>query len=238
MCEPCHSIVQYPDHDDDDRSSGTPTEQRVSKMKLGEWLRKIGQWLHLSKMGEGHTEAVQKMSHQSELFLPAAQLYLPTPTLYEVNWWERTLHIDGAFRGGFNGIGRNGLARYSAENMAARRGVNQLLEQEAKKAAQQYANAVSIGSMTALRRFLTTSMEKSVMPWRYIELFKEMLNAAGQNKFLQKIGSLTMRRGRIETRNAKNATKVMMWFTRKREFLIPEWADDKRLWVPNKSVME
>jgi len=222
MCEPCHSIVQYPDHDDDDRSSGTPTEQRISK--LGQWLRKFGQWLHLSKMGNGHSEAVAKTSLQTELFLP-------TPTLYEVNWWERKMHIDGAFRGGFNRIGRNAMARQS-EWSDQYKEVREMLRKEAFDAAQHYANAVSIGNMTTFRRFLTVSLQKSDQPTKYVEHFTLMLNRTGRDSLCQRIKEFTMRCGRVSKTNVDRVTKLLLGFTRKRELLISEWADDKSLWVP------
>jgi len=231
MCEPCHSIVQYPDHDDDDRSSGTPTEQRISK--LGQWLRKFGQWLHLSKMGNGHSEAVAKTSLQAELFIP-------TPTLYEVNWWERKMHIDGAFRGGFNNIGRNALgSQYQPNEWSEHsRELREMVRKEAFDAAQHYANAVSIGNMTTFRRFLTTSLQKSDQPSKYVSHFQFMLNRDGRDLFLKKVAEFTMRCGRVSKVNVDRMTKLILGFTRKRELLIPEWADDKSLWVPPKPCLE
>jgi hypothetical protein len=228
MCEPCHSIVQYPDHDGDDRSSGTPTEQRISK--LGQWLRKFGQWLHLSKMGNGHSEAVAKTSFQTELFIP-------TPTLYEVNWWERKMHIDGAFRGGFNRIGRNALTQYS-EWSNEHKETREMLRKEAFEAAQHYANAVSIGNMTTFRRFLATSLQKSDDPVKYVQNFEQMLNRSGRDNFTRRVKEFTMRCGRVSKTNVDRVTKLLLGFTRKRELLIPEWADDKSLWVPPKPCLE
>jgi len=67
-------------------------------------------------MGSGHSEAIKTTRLEMELFLP-------TPTYYEVDWWKRQVHLDGAFRSSYMHLGRNALAQYSAENMAARRGV-------------------------------------------------------------------------------------------------------------------
>jgi hypothetical protein len=228
MCEPCHSIVQYPDHDDDDRSSGTPTEQRISK--LGKWLRKFGQWLHLSKMGNGHSEAVAKTSLQTELFLP-------TPTLYEVNWWEREIHIDGSFRGGFNGIGRNALIRHS-EWSDQHKILRETLRKEAFEAAQKYANAVSIGDMTTFRRFFTTSMQKTDEPIKYVLHFQLMLNRIGRELLAKRLKEFTIQCGRVNKTNVDRVTKLLLGFTRKRELLTSEWADNKSLWVPSKPCLE
>lgn len=226
MCEPAHSIVQYPDGDDDDRSTGTPLEQRIAGW--GDWLRRIGRWLHLSKMGKGHTEAIQTTSLSAELFIP-------NPTYYEVNWWERTLHLDGAFRGGFNQIGRNALEHHALmHSTEAERTKWHKTQEEAKQAAQQYANVVSVGNMTTFRRFFTTSIAKSAMPRKYVLHFELMLNKAGRDLLAKKLKMF----GRVGKTNIERVTKTLLWFTRKRELLIPEWADDKRLWVPVKPCWE
>jgi hypothetical protein len=227
MCEPCHSIVQYPDHDDDDRSSGVPTEQRISK--LGKWLRKFGQWLHLSKMGNGHSEAVAKTSLQTELFLPV-------PTLYEVNWWQREIHIDGSFRGGFNRIGRNALSLYGRSEQ--HKSLHKMLQNEAFEAAQKYAMAVSIGSITTFRRFFATSMQKTDEPIRYVLRFESMLNRVGRELLTKRLKEFTMQCGRVNKTNVDRMTKLLLGFTRKRELLTSEWADDKSLWVPSKPCLE
>jgi hypothetical protein len=225
MCEPCHSIIQYSDFDDDERSSGVPTEQRLSN-NLGTWLRKIGRWLHLSKMGSGHSEAIQKTSLQNELFLP-------TPTFYEVNWWERKMHIDGVFRSSFSRLWQN----TSNERYA----LIDALREESKEAAQQYANAVSIGNLTTLRRFLKSSIQKSTMPIKYLLHFELMLNSQGRDLLNRKARSFGFYRktghnvGNAEV-SVEQMIKLLMGFTRKRELLRPEWADDGRLWVPDKSI--
>ena len=179
MCEPKHSIVQYPDNNDDDQSSGMPTEQRISGW--GEWLRKIGRWLHLSKMGNGHSEAIKATGLVGDVKFSREELFLPKPTYYEVEWWERKLLLDGPFRGSFERIGRNALDRsYMAFDERAAE-LRRALQQESKDAAQQYANAVSIGNMTTFRRFFTTSIAKSAEPRKYALHFELMLNAANLN---------------------------------------------------------
>jgi hypothetical protein len=224
MCEPCHSIVQYPNNDDDDRSSGTPVEQHVSR--IGEWFRKIGRWLHLSKMGNGHSEAIKIAKFETEL-------WLPTPTYYEVDWWRRYVHLDGGFRSYFGRIGRNALDMYSAENLAANRNLRAVLQEEALDAAKQYANACSIGNMTTFRRFLTASLQKTQTPLKYVQRFELMLTRAGRDLLAKKMKHFQLTRC-VSTEAVGRLTKGLLWFTRKRELLIPEWADDKGLWVPEK----
>jgi hypothetical protein len=230
MCEPKHSIVQYPDDDGDDQSSGTPTAVRISGW--GEWLRKIGQWLHLSKMGKGHSEAIKTTSIEAELFLPK-------PTYYEVEWWQRRLLLDGPFRGTFKRTGHNALEHHIAMHTSdAARTSWYRLQDEAKQAAQQYANAVSIGNMTTFRRFLTTSLQKTEEPTKYVLHFELMLNRVGRDQLARRLKEFTMRCGRVSKTNVDRITKLLLGFTRKRELLIPEWADDKGLWVPSKPCWE
>ncbi|MFA5766870.1 MAG: hypothetical protein WC919_03025 [Candidatus Paceibacterota bacterium] len=229
MCEPKHSIIQYPDDDGDDQSSGTPTAVRISGW--GEWLRKIGQWLHLSKMGKGHSEAIKTTSLEAEL-------YLPSPTYYEVEWWRRRLLLDGPFRGTFKRTGHNALETYADQYGQERMAARQRAREQAMDAAQQYAQAVSIGNMTTFRRFLTTSLQKTDEPTKYVLHFELMLNRVGRDQLARRLKEFTMRCGRVSKTNVDRITKLLLGFTRKRELLIPEWADDKGLWVPPKPCWE
>lgn len=85
MCEPAHSIVQYPQDNDDSFHFGD-TESVLSK--LGNWTKKIGSWFHISKMGKGHSAAT--MHGMREL------RYLPAPVNYEGFWWHKgSFELDG-----------------------------------------------------------------------------------------------------------------------------------------------
>lgn len=87
MCEPAHSIVQYPP-DNDGTHFGTP-ETILSK--LGNWTKKIGRWFHISKMGKGHSAATMHGHRQL--------LYLPEPVNYEGFWWNKgSFELDGYSR--------------------------------------------------------------------------------------------------------------------------------------------
>jgi len=132
------------------------------------------------------------------------------------------------------------------------------IEEEKKlafEAAKEYAQAVSIGNLTALRRFLETSLRRSGIPSMYLERFAEgMLTKAGRDEYLQ-----AMRRvfGKMfslfQIESPQNAAysrygigsgsklvdagqrldaaiAITMGYTRKRKLLIPAWADDKNLW--------
>lgn len=75
MCEPMHSITQYPDQDDD----GNPTGSRVEAM-LGrpnvvvKFFKKLGSFFHLSRMGAGHSESVGQAIGGSSRYLPIAKV--------------------------------------------------------------------------------------------------------------------------------------------------------------------
>lgn len=217
MCEPAHSIVQFP-NDDDNRPGGSPaghfggtTETLLSKIK-GSVGKLIGRWFHISRMGRGHSECWEATS--------SACWLLPEPTKYEAEWWCRSFHLDGPC--------------YCPEWDRS----------EAIDSARQYANAVSIGSLTALRRFLETSLRltSSRYYWYYIDRFCDMLTKEGRNAFRMKIRrSLGMRstcfphvRRLMEDshEHLDKVVKTILGFTRKRELLVTEWADDTSLWVP------
>lgn len=213
MCEPTHSINQFPDHDND----GNPTASRIDAMPppLGTaddiWAatrRKIGSWFHFSVMGFGHSEAMATLS-------AAAWNYLPPVTRYEAMWWNRTVKLDGTY--------------YGPEFDRA----------YALDGAKQYAHTLSIGNLTKLRQFLTTSMKRSDRPYYYIEAFKQMLTARGRDEFqaklkrifkLKNLSSLFSLGDDIRN-NLDGTIKTVLGFTRKRLLLVPEWADDSTLWA-------
>jgi hypothetical protein len=214
MCEPHHSIVQFPDKDDNDNPTG-PAVEAIPQQAEG-WFawgrRKLGEWFHFSKMGFGHSEALGQLC-------PLARRILPPDTKYEASWWDRTVRRDGPY------YGRD----YDA--------------QPALDCAIQYARAVSIGNLALLRQFLDRSLRRSNRPWVYIDPFTRLLNLEGCNAFTRKLkrllgitslsalthmlGSVADNKDRLDT-----VIKVMLGFTRRRNWLVPEWADDRALWLP------
>lgn len=193
MCEPTHSIVQFPDQDD----KGDPIEAKIDALPSDGIMKKIGSWLHISHCAYGHSEALGRIS-------PMARLFLPRDTKYEAQWWDRSVHRDGSFHG----------PEY-----------NRVL---ALDAATCYANKVSIGTLGQVRQFLENSIRKSEMHKdayiaRYIN---NMLNRSGREAFLEKIKNLF---GVIDP--TKVVRDVILGWTRKRGFLVPEWADDPKLWI-------
>ena len=86
MCEPNHSINQYPS---DDEGTGAPNESRIAfgLRKLCDYIKKIKGWFHLSILGSGHSESEEWAYTQS--------IWLPPAIQYEVAWWNRQVCFDG-----------------------------------------------------------------------------------------------------------------------------------------------
>lgn len=215
MCEPAHSIVQYPAHDNDDDSpfGGQMDMGQKLKASLGEqvvqWGRRIKNWFHFSKLGSGHTDSIELSGKSS--------LILPEHTRYEGLWWDRRLIIDGPYRGA------------SVDRQAA------------LESADQYYHSVTIGNMKLFRRFLETSINRSTRSWYYVDRFiSQVLTKGGRDaviddfrrnfnggKSLQPMQILSVF-GKEETKGP--ATKVLMKYTRRRGLFVPEWADDPKIW--------
>lgn len=218
MCEPHHSIVQYPDQDNQgptwSRLDAATSSQKGIKGLL-ERGKKILRWFHFSKMGTGHSGATG--------FGRIQERFLPKPTSYEANWWDRSVKRDGEFRG-------------EAFDVA-----------NALECAEAYAHKTSIGDMTQFRRFLETSLKQTDHHVGYVDQFVSgMLNQEGRDHFrnrAKKVLGLNLtvynasnvgffRSIRTDARKLNSLTKFMLGYTRKRGLLVPEWADDASIWTP------
>lgn len=214
MCEPNHSIIQYPTQDDDGNPTGTKIDVLADRGWIGRLKQKIKDWFHLSKMGFGHSEAIGELS-PSRL----GRLSLPIDTKYEARWWDRTVVRDGRFNSPFPS-----------------------LEGEALECATEYAHRVSIGNLTLLRQFLETSIRKSERPGAYLDRFILLLTKEGTDRYWSKLKlllgtTMSLPSFRAEyctkvTENLDSIIKMVMGFTRKRDLLVPAWADDGKLWLP------
>lgn len=209
MCEPNHSIVQYPG----DRGDGSPTEILLGpsiKDKILEVGKKILGWLHFSKLGTGHSEAIRQLGRLSSL--------IPEETRWEARWWDRTVVLDGKFNG----------EAYDLEL--------------ASTASQEYAKAVSIGSLSALRNFLEVSLRKTNAPYMYVSGFLyNLIKPQGRDIVANKLKRcLGIKRldiykligHRPDSATVQRITKVLLGFTRNRDVLCDAWADDSSLWLP------
>lgn len=208
MCEPYHSIVQYPDTFDKDLplSEGMDKESKL-KAALGKgfgWTKKIGKWFHLSKFGAGHHENTSSLNYRS-------RIYMPAPELWEGEWWTRTFKYDG----------------YNLQPGNRQR-----------DAAQEYHNRSVMGNMSLFRRFLETSMRQSRRSHVYVEtLLDHVLTAEGANKLLEKFKRVFGRNGTpsyvmAHKQEVGKAINIVMGFTRRRKLFLPHFADDNSLWVP------
>jgi hypothetical protein len=212
MCEPNHSITQFPPEDPKGPPGGNEvTEQRLRFGLKGLWdyLKKIGGFFHLSRMGSGHSESIEWASTNG--------WFLPKDTRYEARWWDRTVVLDGRYHGPVE------------------------FKDEAVTCATTYAQQVSIGNLTTLRRFLESSLRVTGNIAGYVSHFVQGLIVTKHRDLVaNKIGSLLQcsyskaTRFFIE-RKAKDKLdsliKLLLGLTRKREILHPAWADDGSLWV-------
>ena len=205
MCEPNHSICQI---------FNPAEEQNRNALLFGQalniaWKKDIGVFTHISKMGAGHHETAN--TH-------GLSAWLDNFTGYEVSWWDRKCKLDGYI---------NCPPEFKEESLLA---------------AHQYADMVSIGSLHSLRQFLEVSLQKTTRPLMYTYNFEFILNEKGRNNFYSKYRQLLKLVNQRYIRfkgikevlsftDRKTITKILLGYTRKREFLVPEWADDDKLWV-------
>ncbi len=213
MCEPSHSIIQYPPDDkndnDQDGMTSLSAQSNVRETligKLGQWARRVRGWMHLSKMGSGHSETIDVCTSNHVM-----NRYSDILSLYEAHWWNRQVKRDG------------GKASSDIQLLAAT----------------DYAKAVSIGNLTNLRNFLEQSILKTDRIGGYVNRFRNnFLNLDGRVKFDQRCQEvlkvkptllLDERKLQIPKQSIAN---FVLGFTRKRGLIVPEWADDQSLWTP------
>lgn len=211
MCEPYHSIIQYdPNRDDDDDDFGGSSQPTYTKSgllsSLGSWAKKVRGWFHASKIGSGHTGVLEA---RTGLMNREIRKHF---ALFETAWWNRSTKWD---------YGGQILLPHEKE--------------ERNAAAAEYSQITVTGDLTKLRNFLELSFKKTDHPGSYALMFLEMLNAEGRDIVNKKhrqyfgtdVGGLNS--SRI---NPESLAKFLVGFTRKRNLLIPEWADDTKLWTP------
>lgn len=220
MCEPMHSMIQFDDPNDKDDSDNDQSAQAGGHSfgricgKLSQWSKKLGRWLHVSRLGFGHSETVGRLVGGNVI----GWHYEEGKTLYEANWATRDVKVDGRLH----------VPHYDRDIAIQR--------------ATEYANMVSIGNLTTLRNFLEVSLRETDRPWYYMRMMHEyMLTSKGKRamehdlrqKFSLKSFDFDSFRSLQELQNAtsrKSLTKLMLGYTRRRKLLIPAWADDGQLW--------
>lgn len=213
MCEPQHSIVQYPDNDDHG-----PTKSRLDAAVKGllDQGKRILRWFHFSKMGSGHSGATG--------FGRTQMRHLPNPTSYEAMWWNRTVKRDGEFRGESFDIAD---ALECAEEYANRTSIGDLTQlRRFLETSMQQTNQ----HQGYVRQFVDGMLNKegrdSFRKRAKKALGLDLANYYGMSNtgFFR---SLTN-----DARKRNSLTKFMLGYTRKRGLLVPEWADDASIWTP------
>jgi hypothetical protein len=240
MCEPSHSIVQYPTYDpfteDPIRSlistavatartielSEANTPEKVEKIQSSLLLPQgvvSGNFINYSRFGSGHSESIGK--------LPTRTLErLPQDVKYEAHWWNRNVKLDSRVPKWVETFGK----------------------QESLDSATFYAERASIGDLKIFRRFLENSLKFSDRPYVYIDHFMMMLTSRGKTFIAEKLRwifngkavnvSMTLHSMLLDKKQKEVAIGVMLKATRKREYLCAEWSDDPKLWVKGKGKGE
>lgn len=199
MCEPTHSINQFPP---DDPGGSNQSFAKAVESKPKSWFKRILDWFHFSAMGHGHSEAIHAIGMVDAWRTPAFNRY-------EANWWDRTVEVD----------------TYSTY---------ELDREMALRAAKEYAQRVSIGSLHGLRSFLEVTLGSTTHIEQYLHgAIPRLLSPRGKQQFDSKIGYLRRRDPDYQTKLAK----ITCGLTRRRENLCHAWADDGALWVPNKELL-
>ena len=229
MCEPNHSIVQFEDPSDDDKSSGQSNRIVEGLKDLGKWLRNKLGWWHLSQMGSGHSESIN--------WARTNDWVMPRSIFYEAQWWDRTIRVDAG------GTFLNHRFGYHTSQ----------IPQLAKDAAKSYADDVSIGSLSALRRFLETSIKETSHANKYIyHAIHYLFNSKGRDYIGQQLDrgkiSLTSLYSDIRqqdnnltrdtVRKLNSVISIIVGGTRNRKLLTCAWADDDSLWTPGQQGMQ
>ncbi len=240
MCEPSHSIIQYPTIDPESQDpirdavrmavsnahqieiNEAPNEEVAAAIKSSLMLPQgviSGHFINYSRLGSGHSEAIGK--------LPArVRLRLPEDVKYEAHWWNRSVKLDSRLPNWVKLIGVD----------------------ESKDSATVYANKTSIGDLKIFRRFLENSLLHSERPGNYAGPFFQMLSLKGFANFEKSLKRIFNGKFSVsdtlhsvfKSKDKKTKAKVigmMLNMTRKRENLVDEWSDDTKLWVPESKVV-
>lgn len=208
MCEPNHSIVQYPE----DRGDGNPTmtmlEPSIGK-KILELGKKFWKWLHFSKLGTGHSEAIRALGSFSSL--------IPQEVRYEAQWWDRTVKLDGLWHG-------EAFDREPA--LAAATDYAKVVSIGSLTALRQFLD-VSLRKTERIYLYTMYFLEQ-LLNQKGRDLANRKLKTTNINVCLIR-GSLGRQLGGSQL---ESLIKVILGMTRRRDLLNDAWADDSSLWTP------
>lgn len=226
MCEPSHSIVQFPVENLVEAETINVAVQNAVSLDVLEKDGplfiipkgvRIGSYLNYSRLGFGHSEALGRLPRH-------VRSRLPRDVKYEVGWWDRSVHLDGPF-----------FRRWDAAEIE---------REESLESATIYAHRSSIGDTKMLRRFLEQTLNTTTRPWAYMSQVFALLSSKGRDAFdmmirrafrFHKQFSLesTVFDLMRELRSRKIVIGIILKLTRTRNYLTTEWADDSKLWLPS-----
>jgi len=211
MCEPYHSVVQYPTNfsDDDLFMSGQMDNETRIKSVFGrgaDWLKKIKGWFHFSSFGAGHHWAIP----------PKAEEYLPKPLLYEGEWWNRKFAFDGY-----------DWPQLSDASVAA-----------AREYHNQSAMGNVCLFRRFLETSMLRSKAYHGASTYVTRLIEDVLTTDGVNKLLEKFRRVfgkhakpgSAMNSQCHPKQVKKGVDVVMGFVRKRVLFLPHFADDAGFW--------
>jgi len=206
MCEPHHSIVQFPPQDDDNPYSDLPGGRLG--MVLGKVARvgkKVRGWFHLSRMGAGHSEATQQIFGRVDL---------PGFNSLEVAWWKRQTRFD------FPSINRSDEAWSAAREYAERTSIGHI----------QTLRRFLEESITHSDRPWSywEQMRQMLMPAGISQLEEKTRRVIG-DKICR---PSSFARISLSPKLQRQLANCIVGLTRQRNLLTPVWADENRLWLP------
>ncbi len=237
MCEPSHSIVQYPVSDPETQEpirdlvktavataqnleiAEAPTPEKAEAIKSSLILPQgvvIDRFINYSRLGSGHSEAIGKLS-------PRIRCRLPEDVKYEAHWWERSVKLDGR----------------------KPRWVNDYGPEDSLNSATVYANRSSIGDMKIFRRFFENSLKHTDRPANYVDPFLSMINNKGREHLARSIKKFYHGKGGSLALTITSALLgpekdrmigLLLKITRVREYLNDAWADGE-LWLPKQKPL-
>lgn len=213
MCEPTHSISQFPPEPPGGFGGGY-NDNATKLSKLLSWGRKVFKWLHFSKLGSGHSAAESTFSNH---------LWFPENTKYEAEWWNRNVRLDGHFVG--DEFDRS-LALQAADGYAHQVSIGNLTMLRRFL-------AVSMQKSDRPGAYLT----------RFLEDFLRKEGRDDLQQRLKRLFNISSETNRLMTLRSsdpclESVIKVMLSFTRKRNLIHEAWADDTKLWTPDQQGLQ
>ena len=216
---PGDNVAQWQGADDPVAWNDDETSKFRLQLTLGpvaQYLSEIAGFFHLSRFGTGHSES--KYGKGDKWFM------LPTPTCYEIHWWNREVQFDG-------GLATPRKLTLYERNPKLLALIRDTMKKEAIKACTEYANRTSIGNPGSLRRFLEETIQTSDRMIIYEDVFRRLFSPVGLHEYegrLKLAGIVGFRE--FDNDRKVRLAKVICGMTRVRKFMNPEWADVPEFW--------